>query len=283
MTGIFHRCEWVPAVTDVFEVRLLGGSKLAALHDAELPQKDELCGAFWGTLALRAFGIERVRDELLDQDLVAREAGSTLSHGDPYESLPPGEEPRTDYRLELPVAPDPAGAGTAASSLAQAIESCSDGRLAVVRIAGPWRAGAVERLLERTLELAPDAVLIANLRTDRLWTSKPNPVLLVAALSGAEADAPASEWNVGHFVSLGSVIRGPGGMLVGVRDTYRSLGWNGNHLQPPAALDAALERSDTLEGGVLCVCRPAEAEALTLQLRADGFELRDWDNGSVPA
>jgi hypothetical protein len=270
-------------VTDVVEVRLLGDRTLAALHDAELPQKDELCGAFWGTLALRAFGIERVLDEPVDQDLVAREAGSTLSNGDPYESLPPGEHPRVDYRLDLPTAPDPAGAGTAASSLAQAIESCSDGRLGVVRIAGPWRAGAVERVLERTLELAPDAVLIANLRTDRLWASKPNPVLLLAALAGAEVDVPSSEWNVGHFVSLGLIVRGPGGMLVGVRDTYRSLGWNGNHLQPPAALDAALERSDELEGGVLCVCRPEEAEALTRQLGADGFELRDWDNGSVPA
>jgi hypothetical protein len=273
----------MPAVTDVVEVRLLGGRTLAELHDAELPQKDELCGAFSGTLALRAFGIDRVRDEPVDQDLVAREAGSTLSHGNPYESLPPGEQPRTDYRLELPAASDPAGAGTAASSLAQAIESCSDGRLAVVRIAGPWRTGAVERVLERTLELAPDAVLIANLRTDRLWASKPNPVLLLAALSGAEVEVPSSEWDVGHFASLGFVIHGPGGMLVGVRDTYRSLGWNGNHLQPPATLDAALERSDKLEGGVLCVCRPAEAEALALQLGTDGFEFRDWDNGSVPA
>jgi hypothetical protein len=271
------------AVTDVVDVRLLGGRALAALHAAELPQKDEFCGAFWGSLALRAFGIESVRNEPADQDLVAREAGSTLSHGDPYESLPPGEEPRVDYRLEPPVAADPAGAGTAASSLARAIESCSDGRLAVVRVAGPWKVGAVTRLLERTLEHAPEAVVIANLRTDRLWLSKPNPALLLAVLAGEKVDAPPSEWNVGHFVSLGLVVRGPGGMLVGVRDTYRSLGWNGNHLQPPAALDAALERSDELEGGVLCVCRPAEAEALAERLRADGFDLRDWDNGSVPA
>ena len=269
-------------MTEAVAVRLLGGRALAALHDAELPQKDELCGAFWGSLALRAFGIESVRDEPVDQDLVAREAGTTLSHGDPYESLPPGEQPRVDYRLELPVAADPAGAGTAASSLARAIESCSGGRLAVVRVAGDWRAGAVTLLLERALEQAPEAVLVANLATRHLWASKPDPALLLAVLAGEEVDGPPSEWDVGHFVSLGLVVRGPGGVLVGVRDTYRSLGWNGNHLQPPGALAAALERGDGVEGGVLCVCRPVEAEALAERLRADGFALRDWDNGSVP-
>jgi hypothetical protein len=270
-------------VTDALDVRLLGGSSLAALHDAELPQKDELCGAFWGSLALRAFGIERVGDEPADQDLVAREAGTTLSHGDPYESLPPGEEPRVDYRLELPVASDPASSGTSASALARALESCADGRLAVVRVAGAWRTGAVTRLLEATLEHAPTAVVVANLRTDRLWASKPNPAHLFAVLAGEDVDAPPSEWDVGHFVGLGALVRGPGGMLVGVRDTYRSLGWSGNHLQPPAAVDAALARSDDVEGGVLCVCRPADGEALAEELRSDGFELRDWDNGSVPA
>jgi len=270
-------------VTDIVDVRLLGGGALPALYDAELPQKDELCGAFWGSLALRAFGIDSVRGEPVDQDLVAREAGTTLSHGDPYESLPPGEQPRVDYRLELPVADDPAGAGTAASTVARAIESCSDGRLAVVRVAGPWRDGAVARLLERTLELAPEAVLIANLQTSHLWGSKPGSALVFAALAGVEVDAPPSDWDVGHFVSLGFVLRGPGGTLVGVRDTYRSLGWDGNHLQPPAALDAALARTDGVEGGVLCVCRPAEGETLAERLGADGFDLRDWDNGSVPA
>ena len=33
-----------------------GADRLLELHAAELPQKDELCGCFWATLALRLHG-----------------------------------------------------------------------------------------------------------------------------------------------------------------------------------------------------------------------------------
>jgi hypothetical protein len=67
-------------------------------------------------------------------------------------------------------------------------------------------------------------------------------------------------------------------MLVGLRDTYRSLGWHGHHLQPPSAVAAALHRGDGREGGVLCVVPSAAAPALRRELSA--FDLRMWDNGS---
>jgi hypothetical protein len=261
----------------------LGPVALAGLYAAELPQKDELCGPFWGSLALRAFGIDRVGDEPADQDLVAREAGATLSHGDPYESLPPGEEPRVDYRLTLPAADDAATAGTNAPPLARAIEACSDGALGVVRVAGPWTAERVVALLAHVLETAPETVAIANVRTSRFWASRPDPALLFGVLAGAAVEGPPSEWDVGHFVSLSLLLRGAGGTLVGIRDTYRSLGWQGNHLQPADAVAAALARDDGVGGGVLCVCRAAVAERLAARLEGDGFELRDWDNGSVAA
>ena len=59
---------------------------LAVLHGRELPQKDQLCGAFWGALALAANGYPA------DQDGVALRAGTTLAEGDPSEWLPPGGE-----------------------------------------------------------------------------------------------------------------------------------------------------------------------------------------------
>jgi hypothetical protein len=89
---------------------------------------------------------------------------------------------------------------------------------------------------------------------------------------------PACEWDEGHFLSLFALIRGTGGALVGVRDTYRSLGWHGHHLQPPAAVAAALNRGDGREGGVLCVVPSASAAPLRAALT--GFDLRMWDNGS---
>jgi hypothetical protein len=265
---------------DAADVRVLGPAALAADHDAELPQKDQLCGAFWTCLALRAFGVRERGGEPVDQDHVAREAGTTLAEGDPLQWLPPGEGSRADYRLALPVADDPAAGGTAASTLTGAMERISDGSVTSVPVAGPWTAATVTRLMELVLEHAPDTVLVANLRTGPLWATHPAPALLLAVLAGEDVEGPPCEWDEGHFVSLAMLIRGSAGVLIGVRDTYRSLGWNGQHLQPPAAVAAALSRGDGREGGVLCVCRAGETEALRARLADAGFELRDWDNGT---
>jgi hypothetical protein len=75
-----------------------GADRLLELHAAELPQKDELCGCFWATLALR------LNDEgPVEQDDVALIAGSVItSHGSAH-LLPCGQARRNDYRLELPV------------------------------------------------------------------------------------------------------------------------------------------------------------------------------------
>jgi hypothetical protein len=258
----------------MLDVRTLGPAALAADHDAELPQKDQLCGCFWGCLALRAFGVTGV-----DQDAVAHEAGTVLMGGDPLQWLPPGETAnRADYRLEFRPTDDPAAAGTGTSALARAIERLSGGAVSVVPVAGPWRADTVVALLEHCLAAAPDAVLIANVRTGPLWTTRPSPAALLAALAGDAPDVPGCEWDEGHFLSLFALVRGSGGALVGVRDTYRSLGWQGHHLQPPAAVAAALNRGDGREGGVLCVVPSTSAAPLRTALA--GFEVRMWDNGS---
>jgi hypothetical protein len=81
-------------------------------------------------------------------------------------------------------------------------------------------------------------------------------------------------------LSLAGYVRGPGGVLVAIRDTYPQLGLGGYHLQPAGALAAALERGDGLEGGVLCACDARAAETLAVRLGEGGFELRHWDNGS---
>src|ERR687894_407069 len=88
-------------------VRLVPGARdLAGLHERSIPQKDQLCGPFWGSLALTAAG------HPADQDDVALRAGTTLAEGDPAEWLPPGASPRTDYALSIPTATDEASAGT---------------------------------------------------------------------------------------------------------------------------------------------------------------------------
>lgn len=256
-----------------------GLEPIAALHRRELPQKDNLCGAFWGALVLRAAGVTEVDGEPVDQDLVALHAGTTLPEGDPETFVPRGAVPRNDYRLELPPAADPDASGTSAPALARAIERLSGGKLAVVPVAGPWSGERVLGLVETVAEVAVEAIVLANVDTGPLWGSHPDPAVVIAHLSGEAVAPPPPDWSVGHFVNLLGTIRGSVGSLVLVRDSYASLGWSGHHLQPPEALAAALERGDGREGGILCVSPTAEHGVVRERL-AGSCELRHWANGT---
>lgn len=251
---------------------LPGPGDFALLHERSMPQKDQLCGAFWGALTLSAFG------HATSQEEVALRAGTTLAEGDPASWLPPDASPRADYEATIPTAPDGASAGTSATGVAGSIEELSGGALAVVPVAGPWSSDTVVSLVEITAAEAPECVLIANLRTGHLWGSRPPASLLLDYLLGRPVETQPPDWDCGHFLTIAACVGGPGGALVIIRDTYPQLGWNGYHLQPAAAVAAALARGDGLEGGVLCSCEAPES--LTVRLGKAGFELRHWDNGS---
>lgn len=256
------------------EVSLLPGSeRIAALQAEERQQKDNLCGCFWAALVLRAHGFAEV-----DQDDVALRAGSLLPHPSD-DDVPPGATPRLDYRLPIPVVDDHAIAGTGEPGLARAIAELSRSALAAVPVAGPWTADSVVALLGVAAEEAGTA-LVANVRTGGFWSSRTHVALLLAALLGEEVEGPPPDWDVGHFVTLAGLLRGPGGSLVLVGDTYQELGFGGYYLQPAAAVASALERGDGREGGVLCVCPAQAEERLRARLESAGFELRHWDNGT---
>jgi hypothetical protein len=138
----------------------------------------------------------------------------------------------------------------------------------------------VVSLVEIAARAAPECALIANLRTGRRWGSRPPARLLLDYLLGRPVAAPPPDWDCGHFLTIAACVGGPGGALAVLRDTYPQLGRDGYHLQPAAAVAAALERGDGNEGGVLCACWAPAAEALAGQLGEAGFRLRHWDNGT---
>jgi hypothetical protein len=236
---------------------------------SELQQKDNLCGAFQAARILRELGFDGV-----DEDTVALRAGSVLP-ADPEGSVPPGEASRTDYGYDLPMVPS-AESGTAAEPLAAAIESLSVGALRAVPLRGAWTAERVERLVRE----AGGARLLANIRTGPLWGTHPSVEMVIEELAGGAAEGPPSDWDVGHFVELVTLVRGAEGSLVVVHDSYPSFGWNARHLQPPRALAAALQRDDGREGGVLAIVPAGDAshiEALAAEL---GLFVATWDNGT---
>jgi hypothetical protein len=235
-----------------------------------------MCGPFHAARLLREAGVSEVDGEPLDQDLVALRAGTTLPAVELGPQVPPGAVNLRDYRFELPRV-EQAHSGTPASRLATTIEELSGGRLRCLPLSGEWSPSTVEGLVAGATEIR--VRLIANLRTGRLWGSRPRLEALLAVLDGAEvADPPAADWDVGHFVELLSLLRGRRGALVVVRDSYPSLGWEGVHLQPPDALAAALNRGDGRGGGVLAVAAPAATAEVGQLASGLGLEVKIWDN-----
>jgi hypothetical protein len=239
-------------------------------------QKDNLCGPFHAARILRDAGVRQWESEPLDQDLVAVRAGTTLPRHEDEPPVPPGADSWRDYRHQLGSS-SPASSGTSAGSLAEAIEALSGGRLVCVPLSGTWSGETVQRLVQDGRRAG--ARLVANLRTGRLWGSRPPVELLLARLEGRDlADPPPADWDVGHFVELVQLVQGSGGALVVVRDSYPNLGWAGHHLQPPEALAAALMRGDGRRGGVLAVVPASDAATVRALARELGLEIELWNN-----
>lgn len=261
---------------------LIGPRALADLggQRSALQQKNNLCGPFHAARVLREAGIVSWDGEELDQDLLALEAGTVLPEVEEGPQVPPGAVDFHDYRFDLPRATPPE-AGTSAAGLAQAIDEMAAGALCCMPLRGSWSAQEVERLVEATPELG-GARLLANVSTAPLWGSRPPLEALLAQLDGEPVDTPpAPDWQVGHFIELTRVIRGRGGSLVLVVDTYPSLGWMGRHLQPPDALAAALNRGDGREGGVLVVVPPEATDGVTALAAELGLDVAFWENGTT--
>ena len=133
---------------DHLEMTLLPGAReLLAVHARELPQRDDLCGAFCGALALRAAGIAEHGGAPLDQDEVALVAGSVVAGARTAGVLPHGEPGRRDYRLSLPSIDDPDLSGTTAAGLLDAIVRLGAGALIAIPYTGPWTTSTLGGLL----------------------------------------------------------------------------------------------------------------------------------------
>ncbi|HTX13555.1 MAG TPA: hypothetical protein VME22_33365 [Solirubrobacteraceae bacterium] len=257
-----------------------GAERLVGLHAAELPQKDELCGAFWGALAFRLARIT-VNGAEVDQDAIALEAGTILSASQ-LEPLPYGDPGRRDYRVAFPTVEDPAQSGTSAVGLVHALRELAGDGAAIIPIAGPWTPAAVRAMFDATDVCRESCTLIANIATRYLWGSRTGPHAAFSYLvTGDDSDGDEPDWDIGHFVGLLGHIDGPKGALVVVGDTYRVLGWQGLHLQPIERFARALERTGTGHpSGAIIVASPQDGPDIEGVLLAAGLELDLWDNGT---
>lgn len=260
---------------------LPGAPRLLAIHARELPQRDDLCGAFCGALALNAAGLEERRGQPLDQDAVAIAAGSIVSGVPEPGVLPDGETGRRDYRLQIPEIEDSDVSGTTAAGVVSAVAELSDGLLATIPYSGPWTASTLGGLFDLAAACEQPVTLIANLATHHLWGSRPTPAQLLGCLYDGAEEGPPPDWDVGHFSCILARTRGPRGSLYTVADTYPALGNNGLHLQPQGRLAAAIDRRDKPAGGIIVVVSQQEAQGLREGAAALGLREELWDNGTL--
>ncbi len=299
------------AAPSPLDTTLLPGARaLLAFHARELPQRDDLCGAFCGALALHAAGVERARQptahtgepagnadepaghsgapkartgEPIDQDTVAVAAGSIVSATPDLSHLPHGETGRRDYRLALPFVDDAAVSGTTAAGVVDAIERLGGEALAAIPYNGPWTARTLDGLFELLAGLERPVAVIANLATHHLWGGHARLDQLLAYLYEGEPDGPPPDWDVGHFVCVFGRVRGPRGTLYGIADTYPALGHGGVHMQPAERLAAAIERRDKPAGGMVVVLAADDAARVRAGVHELGLHEGIWDNGTVLA
>ncbi len=269
-------------VASKLELTLLPGARtLLEVHARELPQRDDLCGAFCGSLALHTAGLSEHAGQPLDQDAVARAAGSFVSRVPDTSALPAGEHGRRDYRIAPPLVDDASVSGTNCAGVLQAVQELSAERLSALPYVGPWSGSALAGLFDAVAALERPATLIANVATRHLWGSAPSPTQLLGLLLDGADEGPPADWDVGHFVCIFGRIGGPGGELYGVADTYPALGVRGVHMQPRDRLAQALARPDMAPGGMIAVVAREDAASVRVAAEACGLQERVWDNGTL--
>jgi hypothetical protein len=266
------------------ELKLLPGAHaLLREHARELPQRDDLCGAFCGALALAAAGVEQHEGEPADQDAVALAAGTIVSRIPDTSALPHGESGRRDYRIAPPLIDDASVSGTNCAGVLRGIERVSGETLAAIPFSGPWSAPTLDALFDVLAALTRPATLIANVSTRQLWGGAPAIGAVLAYLLEGADEGPVADWDVGHFVCVFARANGPGGGLYAVADTYPSLGRGGIHVQPRERLARALERPGMSPGGMIAVVAREDGDDVRAAVASSGLGEGAWDNGTPSA
>jgi hypothetical protein len=249
-------------------------------HQQAGQQQDNLCGPYWTSVLLQSRGLD------ITPEAIAQLAGSVLPICDPQDSVPPGAQPRLDYRLPLPTTERVSESGTSAQGLIDAVKQLTPS-YGFVPLQANWTAERVQAVLQLCQNPDWQAVPLCNIRTVHLWGTGLMVSDAVAYLSGQPMTPPASDWDVGHFVLLAGTVTGadtggtePANSLVVVCDTYFNFGWQSYHLQSAEAVAQALNRDDGKGGGILLFVSSQDQPEVRQQAEALGFEISVWDNGS---
>ena len=271
-------------------------------------QKDMVCGAYALTYLLRAYGVSNNDGDSVTVDHVAETAGTTLEPHNAKrqavveERIAAGEltaERSTTWFLhdyfdgDFDVVENEGG--TSVEGLVNACKTVSDDRIEAIPVpaihdsAIQLDATRFDALLSAmaTGEIPAQPILNYNLR----HTLAPAGLLghkynFVALLT--QWDDPSyfrtMNWDVGHFTTVAARVTRAGSneRYLAIRDSYKTFGWDGYHLQPESYVRRGLVRADDhRDGGILLVTPAADADTAHRWLADRGLETGLWDNGSA--
>lgn len=269
-------------------------------------QKDMVCGPYTLTYLLRAYGFNAVGDVSVTVDSVAAAAGTALEEHNERRCVDVKEQissgiipkeraqvwsPHDHYEYKLGVAEE---GGCHPQGLVTACESITDGLVTAVPIPATiddsvqLTADGFDAVLSAALYDSLGAQLIFNYNLQHtlapagLLGHKYNPLALLTHWDDPEYFRTL-DWDVGHFTSLAGRVShaDSDNRYLLVRDSYRTFGWEGYHLQPESYVRRGLVRSDDdRDGGAILLCPTDRVDQLESYLDDHNLATGLWDNGS---
>ena len=265
----------MPIILDLFPYL----EPLFKLHQHNNQQPDNLCGPYWISLLLDAYG--QITVSAVD---VAIAASTILpNHGDSSCWLPPNTRSLQGIGYEqISTSSELTICGTAITGLIHATQTLSQGKFCLIPLqTSNWQDGL--STLSKLCHLYPSwqAIPLLNPHTSYLWGTTPSPLTILSHLQSKQNLTPPTDWSVGHFNLLIGGLQQNDHTLYTLLDTYPQFGWQGMHLQPPSALGQSLHRPQHETQGGLALFVSAEFRAeIERVVTENGFSVSAWDNGS---
>lgn len=269
-------------------------------------QRDMVCGAYTLTYLLRAYGITHYDNNQLTVDDVAALAGTGLEERNQRrqnairDQIEDGKIPASRAKqwypseyLERRLQTVETG-GTSVKGVVKACERASDGLVSAI---------PVPSIIDGEVQLTRDRfeTIVRAFLADKI------PGQLMANYNMSHTFAPASllghkynftslftqwdnidyfrtmDWDIGHFTSIAGIISREGyeQQYLVIRDSYKTFGWNGYHLQPLSLIcDGVVREEDHRDGGLIIVVPNSATDTVMEFLEEINMKTGLWDNGS---
>lgn len=269
-------------------------------------QRDMVCGAYTLTYLLRSYGITQYEDNPLTVDEIAALAGTGLEERNQQRQnairnqiengdLPPSRAnqwyPSEYFERRLQTVET---GGTSIQGIVKACEAASNGLVSAIPV--PSIVDGEIQLTGDRFETLVRASLAGDLPGQLMANYNLSHTLAPASLLGHKYNITSlitqwdnldyfrtMDWDIGHFTSIAGIISRDGyeQQYLIIRDSYKTFGWNGYHLQPLSLIhEGILREADHRDGGLIIVVPTSAAEDVTAFLENLRVTTGAWDNGS---